>query len=130
MTKTPARNKVEEVKEVQKAEIGVQKALEAVRGLKLVFDTNILYKMFGNQELPKRAVKLIAASSNPILCETVFWEYLRNCSLEKFRKRSEFLHEGGLTTIDYGNTEVKEVRTMLWLIYLKALDSNQEECWQ
>lgn len=66
----------------------------AIRGQKVLIDTNILILCFGEAKSEQRKILKEFFKQNQIyICDTVYWEFLRNTSVENFRKKHETLHE-------------------------------------
>jgi hypothetical protein len=52
------------------------------------------------------------------------WEFLRNCSLDKFRNRRRKLTENGYSVIEHEDQKVQDMFVTLWVTYLAALKND------
>lgn len=91
---------------------------------RVVLDTNILIKGCGRSE-EKKMVKSLCAELDVCISDTVYWEFLRNTALDKFRERraeiakwkdGDFLREDAIIRED---KDVTEMHTRLFLLLLK-----------
>ena len=120
MTLSPIQQKIkqEEAEDIAAAEVGLKQALDVMQSLPLVMDTNVLCKMFDAKASQRDAIAEIAGRNQPIICDTVFWEFLRNCGLNKYRERIQFLEKHGLTTFGREDSSVRKMYFTLWMTYL------------
>lgn len=96
-----------------------------VQGERLLLDTNILIVGCTANREQKTIIAEVIRQNDVSVCDTVFWEFMRNCSAETFRERMGFL-EGdwaGTKLLDvlHEDVEVKKMYQRLWLMYLFVL---------
>ena len=99
-------------------------ALVVIKDFKLVYDTNIFDKLTCEYAHHRNAVVLISAQNTPVICDTVYWEFLRNCNLDKFRNRRRKLTENGHSVIEHEDQDVRDMFKTLWMTYLAALKND------
>lgn len=102
----------------------LSQALSIIKDFQLVYDTNILCKACDKNAQIRDAVSVISGQNTPIICDTVFWEFLRNCNLDTFRLRRKFLEASGHTHIEHEDHAVGEMYTKLWMTYLAAFKND------
>jgi len=105
-------------------ENGLEQALKVIKDFHLVYDTNIFDKLTCENNRHRNAVALISAQNTPVICDTVYWEFLRNCNLDKFRNRRRKLTENGYSIIAHEDANVKKIFVTLWMTYLAALKND------
>ncbi len=102
----------------------LEQALRMIKDFHLVYDTNILDKICCDNSAHRNAIVLISAQNIPVICDTVFWEFLRNCNLDKYRKRKKQLEEHPHLIIESEDQEVKDKYVPTWMTYLIALKND------
>lgn len=91
---------------------------------KVLFDTNIL--MLSDQSKARQRKLLVDfTSQNAVcICDTVFFESLRNMNHEKFRKRKEEIRKMTSEVISETSKEVKAIFERLSIIYMYLYRDN------
>lgn len=108
-----------EKEDVQKATADLEKAKKEVRNLAFALDTNILIIAYGNNRFQRDAIAEIASQNQTFVCDTVYWEFLRNCGLEKFRERHHILTTNNLLhPLSEYDDAVKKTYQNIWVTYL------------
>jgi len=69
---------------INKAEV---KRLMGVRGATMLVDTSVLIAGIDYSEFERKVISDFCAQNSVIICDTVYWEFLRNTNLVTFRKR-------------------------------------------
>jgi predicted nucleic acid-binding protein len=92
---------------------------------KVILDTNILIAGCDGKKESKEMVREICSELNVCISDTVYWEFLRNTGIEKFRERrveiaswktGDLLREGGILRED---ENVREMHARLFLLLIK-----------
>jgi len=102
----------------EKARLGIESAIKEISGIKLMLDTNILIAACDGTSSQKKVIAEIAGQNATHICDTVFWEFLRNCSLEKFRERFGFLTSNNLLEVEHEDGNVQRMYQAVWATYL------------
>src|SRR3989338_1349005 len=121
---TQQQNKEQVAGKRDSAENGLEQALKVIKDFHLVYDTNIFDKLTCENNRHRNAVALISAQNTPVICDTVYWEFLRNCNLDKFRNRRRKLTENGHSVIEHEDQDVRDMFKTLWMTYLAALKND------
>lgn len=109
----------DEKQEREAMEKGIQDALSEVSGIKLMIDTNVINTACGRKSDQQKVIIDILAQNETNISTTIFWEFLRNCSLEKFRDRYEFLSSNqNWFNIVTENQYVGKMFKVIWATYL------------
>ncbi len=104
-----------------RAEQGREQALQYMHDMDLLIDTNILITLAGSNSLQRRTIADLTGQNKAFVCDTVFWEFMRNCNLEKFRERMEVLQKGKDLEFIREDADVRRMFPSLWLTYLCCL---------
>jgi|GEM_PF-2340015 len=111
-----------------KSPVGVTD-LMAIRGISVLLDTNILIQGTGAKFQEQRvAITDFCKQNNVCICDTVFYEFMRNCSLKTFRQRRIQVESwiGGKETpmqVLAENDDVCRTFENLWILYLYLMRS-------
>lgn len=112
------KESIEDREDRERAEKDIATALREIKGVKLMLDTNVLITACTGSSFQKKAIADIATQNETHICDTIFWEFLRNCSLEKFRERYEFLSNKKLLNVEHEDENVQRTYLVIWAMYL------------
>ncbi|MEK7137009.1 MAG: PIN domain-containing protein [Patescibacteria group bacterium] len=96
-----------------------------MRGKRLLLDTNILIAGCTAGREQKTIIADVVGQNDVCICDTVFWEFMRNCNANTFRERMGFLGAdwAGTKLLDvvHEDADIKKMHQRLWLVYLFVL---------
>ena len=117
----------EEKTDREKAEVDIAKAKKEIKDIKLILDTNVLITASDGKKFQKEAIADIAGQNKTYICDTIFWEFLRNCSLDKFRARFGFLSNKKLLEVEHEDENVQRMYRAIWATYLCCYHDNPKK---
>jgi len=116
--------------------------LLTLQRMRVLLDTNILIQGADARCLEQRkAIQDFCKQNEVCICDTVFYEFLRNCSPEKFRRRmrqvESWSRKTGMMPVLPENEKIPRTFESLWILFLSVMRAdpkrlihlNKEDLW-